>query len=88
MEKVTVRRYFADAETGKHYEAGDTFSGRPERVAELRLNGLLEPADQGGADPLAEYARRGGMYEFPGVDGGEPLRVRGRVAALAELAGR
>lgn len=36
-----VKRYFADAETGKTYKAGDTFTGRPERVAELQLAGLL-----------------------------------------------
>jgi len=36
-----VKRLFADAETGKTYAAGDTFDGRPERVAELQLAGLL-----------------------------------------------
>lgn len=36
-----VRRYFADAETGERYEKGDTFQGRPERVRELQLAGLL-----------------------------------------------
>lgn len=37
-----VKRYFADAETGQRYAVGDTFTGRPERVAELQSAGLLE----------------------------------------------
>lgn len=82
-----VRRYFADAQTGKRYEAGDTFKGSAERIAELRDTGVLHrPEDP---DPLAEYSRPGGMYEFPATEeGGEPVRVRGRTAALAELARR
>lgn len=39
---MKVRRYFVDAETGERYEAGSTFKGTPERIAELQLNGLLE----------------------------------------------
>ncbi len=88
--KSTVRRYFADAETGDRYEAGDTFRGTPERIAELQGAGVLErdpePGQEPEPDPLAEYRRPGGMYEFPPAeDGGEPVRVRGRTAAQAEL---
>lgn len=36
-----VKRYFVDAETGKTYKEDSTFDGRPERVAELQLAGLL-----------------------------------------------
>lgn len=36
-----VKRLFVDAETGQRYAAGDTFTGRPERVRELQAAGLL-----------------------------------------------
>ncbi|MHA0041510.1 hypothetical protein [Deinococcus sp. PEB2-63] len=51
MEKYKVRRLFADAETGKTYTKGSTFTGRVERVSELQRSGLLErepvPAPKG-----------------------------------------
>lgn len=40
---MKVRRYFVDAETGRRYEKGDTFKGRPERMAELQASGYLMP---------------------------------------------
>lgn len=46
-----MRRLFADGETGKTHKKGDTFTGRPERIAELQTSGLLErepiPAPKG-----------------------------------------
>lgn len=43
--KVKARRYFADAYTGQQYKAGDTYTGTPERITELRGAGVLEAGE-------------------------------------------
>lgn len=43
--KVKVKRYFADAYTGQQYAKGDTYTGTPERIAELRGAGVLEAGE-------------------------------------------
>lgn len=49
--KVKVKRYFADAYTGKRYASGDTYAGPPERVAELRGSGHLTKQDMPDPEP-------------------------------------
>ncbi|GGK91395.1 hypothetical protein [Deinococcus radiotolerans] len=58
MDKYKVKRYFADAETGKTYKKGDTFSGSPERVRELQSSGLLNRTAEAESAPKATTGKK------------------------------
>lgn len=82
-----VKKAFIDRESGERFQPGDTYpAATPERIAELQGSGHLgRKAAEDQPDPLAEYARPGGMYEFSNPESDDPIRIRGREAALQHL---